>query len=256
MKFSERLRTQVRKIKPLVVAVRAIRIAVDPVRRTAWMIGRRSPDLLMQPFPTTSFDRHPGLFGFVKVALASIESPRVLSYGCSSGEEAISLARAMPKAFVKGIDINPVSIKMADKLRRRQGLGNVAFAVGQSPFDEAPEAYDAVFCLSVLRHGALEGGRPENCSSIMPFSKFETMVAGLDRCLKPGGYLVLWGCHFRFADAAASRGYEVILTMSRREGFRGALLYGRDNLRLQVDFDGECIFRKKAGGEAAKSIAT
>ena len=67
MKISERLRTQVRKIKPLIAAVRAIRIAVDPVRRTAWMIGRRSPDLLMQPFPTTSFDRHPGLFGFVKV---------------------------------------------------------------------------------------------------------------------------------------------------------------------------------------------
>ena len=245
-----------RKIKPLVAAVRAIRIAVDPVRRTAWMIGRRSPDLLMQPFPTTSFDRHPVLFGFVKAALASIEGPRILSYGCSSGEEAISLARAMPKAFIKGVDINTVSIKMAEKLRRRRGLGNVAFTVGQSPFDELLEAYDAVFCLSVLRHGALEGDRPENCSAIMPFSKFETMVAGLDRCLKPGGYLVLRGSHFRFADAAASCNYDVGLTLPRRDGFRGALLYGSDNRRLQADFDGECVFRKKTRGEAAKSIAT
>lgn len=48
-------------------------------------------DDLFQPYNDTSLDRYPAIFRFLQGELAAIEEPRVLSFGCSTGEEVFSL---------------------------------------------------------------------------------------------------------------------------------------------------------------------
>lgn len=104
--------------------------------------------------------------------------------------------------------------------------------------------YDAIFCLSVLRHGRLESEQLDDCAEVLPFARFAQTIDALDRNLKPGGLLFLWGCNFRFADTAASASYVHIPTPDKRP--EAALLYGPDNKLLPISGNTRFVFQKQA----------
>lgn len=168
-----------------------------------------------------------------------------LSYGCSTGEEVFSLAQYLPQARIKGVDINRHCLRVAHRALQSHKTPHVSFAHARSPTVEPTAFYDAVFCLSVLRHGKLEGERPENSSKIMPFARFAGAIAALDRVIKPGGYLILWGSHFRFADTPQYSDYTPVLTLPDRSD--PSPLYGPDNCLLTNKYF-ETIFCKRALG--------
>lgn len=203
----------------------------------------------MQPATVTSEDRHPELFDRVGELLCAIDRPAILSFGCSSGEELFTLGRRFPYATVRGIDINPACIRAAQHALATHPDPRLSFACADSASGEAPQSYDAVFALSVLRHGRLDAERPDDCSAILAFDRFASAVAALDVCLKPGGTLIIWASHFRFADLPLIAGYEVILS-------RGAPahtpVYGPDNRRL-TDVDSEDIIFRKTMDRPARS---
>ena len=70
-------------------------------------------DELLQPWPVTAPDRHPALFALAAERLAGTAEPRILSFGCSTGEEPITLARYLPQARIDGLDINPRNVAEA-----------------------------------------------------------------------------------------------------------------------------------------------
>ena len=241
------LKPAVKRLPGAVRLAHFLRGLGDPGYRSVRRLRKSGDPNLFQPEPYTQTNRFPLLFFFVRERLSEVAEPKILSYGCSTGEEVFSLRDYFPRAAITGIDINPYSIGLC--LERLASLPDrgMTFVCAGSPAAEPAARYDAIFCLSVLRHGDLVAAMPERCDPVLCFQKFEALVADLARCLKPGGYLVLWTCHFRFGDSIVARAFDPVLRMPQGQISRDTL-YGSDNRRLDGVVYDEAVFRKKPDG--------
>lgn len=188
----------------------ALHLALDFVRgreqRNSALLRLRNQAGLFQPFGTTSEDRYPGIFEFLQGALGADSDVRLLSFGCSTGEEVRSLARRFPNATIKGLDISPERIAQCRMVCVED---RTTFEVADTTAAEAGAHYDAVFAMAVFRDPRL-GRRKADDRRIRAFAKFEEVVGDLSRTVKPGGYLVMRHANFHFADTAASKDYDMV----------------------------------------------
>ncbi len=198
---------------------------------------------LFQPYGTTQEDRYPLIFRYAAEALTGVPAPRLLSFGCSTGEEVFTLRRYFPTARITGLDIVPARIRRARaRLARDGGDPRLRFAVAASAEHEAAQSYDAVFAMAVFRHGGLGAG-PARCDGRIAFEDFERSVGALAGTLKPGGLLAIRHANFRFSDTAAAAGFTQVLK-SPPAPARSPPLYGRDHRRLPDAERDDGIFRK------------
>lgn len=200
---------------------------------------RRPMSDRFQPYSYSLPDRYPLVFRFAADELGDGENLRLLSFGCSRGQEVASLRRYFPRAHIKGLDIDRRNIAIC----RRLNLKNVKFAVASSTEAERAEAYDAVFCLAVLCHGDLRISEtpPSNCARLIKFADFDKTVSSFSRCLKIGGLLFVNASNFRFADASVASNFNVVL---RAENPDGGPYYDRTNSLLIDTRYHEIGFRK------------
>jgi SAM-dependent methyltransferase len=208
------------------------------IRNTQW----QSQPTLLQPWPVTKKDRHPELFALAAEYFRK-RPAQILSFGCATGEEAYSIATYVPSATVLGVDIN---VECIAKAKRRTPI-SLRSRVQFKCCDAVPEdggQFDAIFCLSVLRHGRLDREQPESCEAILPFRRFAEVIAGFDRTLKPGGLLFLWGANFRFSDSPVASQYRAILVPDKRPEM-GAI-YGPDEQFQGVRRNDKWVFEKLA----------
>ena len=161
-----------------------------------------------QPYYYTRSDRYPWLFGFAAARIGSRPNLRLLSFGCSRGEEVFSLRRYFPGATIKGIDINPRNIARA--LARAEHAADVAFETAATTAGEPTNSCDAIFCLAVLCNGDLTTSKAQRCDPVLHFEQFDRMVGDFARCLKAGGLLVLHTTNFRFCDTAVAPDFDVV----------------------------------------------
>lgn len=200
------------------------------------------PKNLFQPFGTTGEDRYPGIFEMVRALIGDGPDRRILSFGCATGEEVFSLRRHFAQAAIEGIDISAARIAAARaRLAREGGDDRIVFAVGSSAGRMAAERFDAVFAMAVFRHGEL-GDRPARCDHRIRFADFEHTLAGLARCLKPGGLLAMRHANFRLRDTALAAAFD---TVASRPAGPETPLYGRDDRLLPHDADEPVLFRKR-----------
>jgi len=181
-----------------------------------------------QTYSYTRPDRYPWLFEFAATRLGSDRSLRILSFGCSRGDEVFSLRRYFPAAALKGIDINPRNIARCLARARAEQPTNMSFAAAADTAQEPTGAYDAIFCLAVLVNGDLTASAAQRCDPVLHFEQFERQIADFARCLKPGGLLVLHTTSFRFCDTAVARDFEVVLEAEPAHLAPDAL-FDRDN---------------------------
>lgn len=231
-------------VQPLARAVpggmalgRALHRLLDPERRAVHALRKRRDIALFQPFPTTFEDRYGALFDALAERLEGLVEPRILSFGCASGEEVLALRQRIPAARITGMDVNPHALAQA---RRTDPDHAVDYMLSDRP---APgESYNAVLAMAVFRHGVLEQGRPDSCDAILPFVQVAQGIARLDEALKPGGWLAIGNAHFRFCDMPAFAYYEE--DPFRLTGHPAQdLLYGRDDRRVEGPYE-PVLFRK------------
>lgn len=247
--YLKRLKVALKKVPGLVHLAALYRVMTNPGYRSELMLMRDKPDNLFQPYGYTEYDRFSVLFDFVRKQLEAVESPHLLSFGCSTGEEVFALRRYFPQAEITGIDINPRSIAVCRKKMGKEPAIRFELA---GTVDAEPDAYyDAVFCMSVLRHGELGATHPENCEHLIRFFDFEKTVEGFCRCLKPNGYLVVRGSNFRFCDTSEASGFDVVFRLDEKVPRMDTPLYGPDNCRLTDGVYNDVIFRKRVIQEAA-----
>jgi SAM-dependent methyltransferase len=202
------------------------------------------PQNLFQLANVTSLNRYPELFAFAQEALRGVARPQLLSLGCATGEEVFSLRDYFFDAVITGLDINSANIRICRQRLRRRPDPNIAFRRAGTVAGEETGAFDAIFCLSVLRHGALRAAGTTRCDHLLKFSNFERTIADLTRCLRPGGYLFIVNSNFRLSDTKSAEEFEVVLQKPELGYDHRTPIFGADNLLLrQAGYD-PCGFRK------------
>ncbi len=236
------------------VAVRALRklwrLAVDgPYRNMMWLRWRQ-PAGAFQPYNDTEPNRYPAIFKFVQHLLGARSELRILSFGCSTGEEVFSLRRYFPDAAIRGIDLNAGNIVIARARLARDSDAMLSFENGDSTAAEPAAAYDAIFCMAVLRHGDLALPGVTRCDHLIRFEDFAAMVADFSRCLKPGGLLVIRHSNFRLCDTPISAAFATVLRVPIKAIKGKTPLFGPDNKLLAgVDYP-DTVFRMIAPAES------
>jgi len=180
-------------------------------RASAWLL-RKQPHRLYQPGGRTALDRHPELFSALRDGLADLPRPRILSFGCSTGEEILTLRSYIPHAELAGIDINRHRLRQA---RRKAHDRSIRFLVAGSIGETDAGTFDAITCLNVLHRSQTLHQWPAEPTPYLSFAAFERAVLDLDRALRPGGILVLDFMSFNFTETAVAKNYAAIVTTVR-----------------------------------------
>lgn len=220
------------------------RLASDRSYRNHMWLRLRRPSGVFQWVNKTRANRYPRIFRFVQQQLGADSAARILSFGCSTGEEVFTLRRYFPRATIKGLDINAANIAICRKRLRATSDAHISFETKGSTADEPDAAYDAIFCMAVLRHGGLKRPEVTRCDHLIRFEDFAAAVADFHRCLKPGGLLVLRFSNFRLADTPAVAGFETLLRVKTLPPAE-LPLFGPDNRRLPGVSDPDTVFRKR-----------
>lgn len=205
------------------------------------------PDNLFQPSSYTVANRYPRLFSLIRHRLSDVTFPRLMSYGCSTGEEVFTLRRYFPVAEITGIDINPHCIDVCRKQLEQRNDPGIRFELAGAPDAEPSAFYDAIFCMAVLRHGELGSSKAQTCNHLIRFEDFENTVAGLCRALKPGGYLIIRHSNFRFSDTIAAAEFDVIADLENDRLLRMPYspIYDRNNRLVEGSIYNDAVFRKR-----------
>jgi len=187
---------------------------------------------VFQPYNHTLPDRYPWLFQFASSRLGVNQDLRILSFGCSRGDEVFTLRSYFPSADIKGIDIDPRNIASCQARARAEESAGMTFTCAATTQDEPTESYDAIFCLAVLCLGDLTTSGAQRSDPRLRFEDFERRVVDFARCLKPGGLLFLHTTNFRFSDTVVARDFDAVLEADPAQ-MAPDVLFARDNTLMQ-----------------------
>lgn len=203
-------------------------------RGQLWTRAMHGGDL-HQSTPDTWEERYPQLFELAAKLDPSAE--RILSFGCSTGEELVSLRRRFPQAEIVGVEINARSRRIAATRVARDPRSSVHARVPHGEFD-------VIFALAVLQrepHKIAEMN-VEDLSAYYAFDKFDAAVARLVDRLRSGGLLCVQHSHYRIEDSSVASDLEPIQRSPPLQG----ILFGRSGRRLD-GATGRTLFRKRLG---------
>jgi len=176
-------------------------------------------------------DRYPEIFSVCRDYCAGTPDLRILSYGCSTGEEILTLRRYFPSALIVGAEINRNSLAIA----RRKISDDRTVLIESDPAAISKRGpFDVIFCMAVLQRTPMlvaEKGI-KDLSQMYPFEKYDAKVSELDSWLKPGGLLVVHHSQYSLADAAVASKYAPL--ESARHILNPGPRFDRRSLRCEV----------------------
>ncbi len=185
------------------------RFTLDSRYRAIILLRWFQADTLHQTTPLTWMDRYPQIFSACREFFDGNPAIRILSFGCSSGEEVITLRRYFPSAYIIGAEINPKSLALC---RKHPIDDRMTFI----PSDRATIArqgpFDLIFCMAVLQrtpHG-VAAKRITSLKKLYPFEKFDRQVNELDSFLKKNGVLVIHHTQYFVRDSSVAAKYDVL----------------------------------------------
>jgi SAM-dependent methyltransferase len=243
------------KIPALTIFSDVTRKGCAALRRAlpSWCRGSRLPRPgQFQPYDHTLPNRYPWLFEFARTCLGNAQNLRILSFGCSRGDEVFALRNYFPATAIKGIDIDPRNIVRCLARARREKSAAMTFVAAANTESEPIESYDAIFCLAVLCHGDLAASGTRRCDPLLRFEDFDRMVAGFARCLKPGGLLLLHTTSFRFCDTSAFKEFDTVLEADLAQ-LAPDSVFDRDNTLMEGVRYRDVGFRKRGSASRERT---
>jgi hypothetical protein len=136
---------------------------------------------------TTTFPaRHDYLFEDLRDSLG--DSPKILSFGCAAGFEALDIKRLIPHAKVLGCEVNR---KALDEAMRRCTPHGITIFESNAEAIRKHGPYDAITCLHVLvKYPDVQN--EDDISTIYPFTEFDTSLSVLASSLATGGVIAVY----------------------------------------------------------------
>lgn len=152
----------------------------------------------------TKYDRTPDIFRGVA---ALVRAPKILSFGCSTGEEVRTLRdRYFPDSVIHGIDVDAGII---ERNRRNNADPLVEYF---SDLGEIDQDYDLIFCMSVLC-------RWPDGQDQYHFETYQKTLLSVDKRLKPGGFLVIYNAQYLLEETLLRDHYEAVEIDNLDSGF-------------------------------------
>ena len=219
--------------------------ATDGFYRTTILNRLRNPKSLHLTCNYTKLDRYPEIFSLVRRTFedqgrADADDLRLLSFGCSTGEEAISLRQYFPNAEIVGVDISEWNLKQARQKVEDPRI-RFLFSDADTLADNGP--YDAIFCMAVLLRIAHHMEPAASSAETYPISQFEAQLRILDEHLNPGGLLVIYHTNYHFRDTALASGYDALPGEFSERDLTPK--YGTDHRLLDDSDTAERVFVKR-----------
>lgn len=150
----------------------------------------------------TYANRYRNLFRKISFSAERDRKIKVLSFGCSIGDEIAMIRVALPNADIYACDINVVALAAA-----QETMGHLATIFYASAAEIAAHGpYDIVLALSVL----CISPPPKDFATKFPFGKFNDMTAMLDSFVVDGGILAIKNSSYLFSASTIARKYSVI----------------------------------------------
>lgn len=184
---------------------------------------------LNQKSHTTSYNRYPEIF---KEIQEIIPSPKqILSFGCSTGEECITLHRLyFPKTKIIGLDISEEVIKSNIKKNKYK---NIEY---HSKIDKISKKSDIIFVNSVLCRWPESEGE-------YSFETFKNTLKLINNLLNKDGYLCIYNSKYLFTETNLfCKKYEIVETNHKETGF--VTKYHKDNKKIKNEYP-YYLFKKK-----------
>lgn len=155
----------------------------------------------------TFMNRYPDIFWACREYLGDKESLKILSYGCSTGEEVLTLRHYFPSATIVGAELNRRSLAICRKLPVDP---KISFIYSTSDHIKNNGPYDVIFCLAVFqrRPGFIAEKGIIDLKKIYPFEKFDCQISELDSTLKPEGLFVVHFSQYSMMDTSVANRYE------------------------------------------------
>ena len=177
---------------------------------------------VMQVSHATGSDRYPDEYLAVKQFLqanSQTDNIKVLSFGSSYGNEAISLATlyfneagGFRHASIYGFDIDTDTIQQSRQYvadRPEKDL-QIKFFDGRNTSLYVDGVYNAIFANSVLCDAT---SSPYNAAAVeahFPFKDFDATLSSLDAVLIEGGVFAMINPSYEFSDSSLAENYEAI----------------------------------------------
>ena len=152
---------------------------------------------------TTHLFREMDVLLAARELLHHLERPRILSFGCSIGDELASLRALFPQADIHGCDINPEVLALASATTGHLAevfLSSEAEILRRGPFDLVC-AFSSL-CLNPLP-------KPEVMAKNFPFAQFQELTELLTQVLAPGGLLALKNTSYLLCETAGYPAFDI-----------------------------------------------
>lgn len=185
----------------------------------------------IQTNTATLKNRYGYLFPFVQslTKVFEVKSSTILSYGCSTGEELLTLRSLFPDSKIIGVDINVEALKLAQENCKHDA--NIEI-MDSEIFWHNEVKFDLVFCMSVfcvLAHEFIPKAEwkkkianPEtkqeitevfakNLPNRFSFEDFEKLIQQFDGKMNKGALFTLFNVNYSLMDTSLSNRYELII---------------------------------------------
>lgn len=146
----------------------------------------------------TKAERFPLIFDSAKTLQP--DAKRILSFGCSTGEECEAMAKRFPEAEVVGIDIDHGTIQTARKKNKNPDRVFFHDSLG------ATGKYDVALALMVFFQ----------MDAPIKFSPWDRCLCEIDAHMNVGGLVMLYTSEFNFMQSSPAENYEVVREWTRQ----------------------------------------
>jgi hypothetical protein len=190
---------------------------------------------------STSYNRYPEIFSFAQKTIKKNNSEiKILSFGCSTGEECFSLHDYFPNARIVGVDINTKNLRQCDKKNIHK---EIIFLLSNENNITSNGPYDIIFAMSVLCSWPATKGL-KNINKIYPFHKYENITTMLSDNLSAEGLLVIFNSNYLFEETTVGCEYERIVIHIEKDK-EIVHKYKKDGARIETFNDNEIILYRK-----------